>query len=159
VSNYRVVLRGVLEGRSVDAVAEALSRLSGKAPSVLRPMLASGKTLIAKRTVDVQKAVKYKQALEKIGCRCLIEAEITENIPMPKTDASVTVNLTTNVEARAQSPTMSRQFEYAKTPVSARFIAAGRVLRVKEWIGLAALGVMLYYGWDRIATTISGFPV
>ncbi len=145
MSNYRVVLRGVMAGRSVDQVAAALARLSNKTPQALKPML-SGKPVVAKRTDEVQKAVRYKKALEKIGCVCVIEAEITtgtvaKSVALP-TESAISVNLTTVTDS---SPPPAREYEYAKPPTAARLRALFNPLGLKEWLIIGALLVILCY--------------
>lgn len=77
VSNYRIVVRGIKPGRSVDQIVLSLARYSKKSTPQLRALLTSGKTIVAKRTALAQQAMQYKQFLDKLGCDCLVEAEIT----------------------------------------------------------------------------------
>ena len=142
MANYRIIVNGVKPGRSVDEVVEALSRMSMKSPAFLRQLL-DGRRVVIKRTFEVQKAVKYRRALEKIGCVCTIEADMTA----PEAPA-ITVDFTNSPD----SPDIQREvreIEYASKPGGWRGL--GKYLGVGEWV---LIGVLLlsaaYYGYKAL---------
>jgi len=141
MSNCKVVLRGVKEGHSVDDVVEALARYSKKPPERLRAILLSGKDAVAKRTPDAQQAMKYKKMLDEIGCRCVVEAEITGTSSSVE---SMTSSLTNLTEGASASPSVQREYQYASTPLSVRL----KMLRLPILLAVAlALG---YFAWLRL---------
>jgi hypothetical protein len=143
VANYRIIVNGVQPGRSVDEVVEALSRMSMKSPAFLHQLL-DGRKVVIKRTFEVQKAVKYRRALEKIGCVCTIEADMTA----PEAPA-ITVDFTNSPD----SPDIRREvreIEYANKPrMDWRRLRS--YLGPGEWI---LIGVLLlfavYYGYKAL---------
>jgi len=143
MANYRIIVNGVQPGRSVDEVAAALSRMSMKSPAFLRQLL-DGRKVVIKRTFEVQKAVKYRRALEKIGCVCTIEADMSQ----PDAPA-ITVDFTNSPD----SPDIRREvreIEYASKP-RADWRSLGKYLGAGEWI---LIGVLLlagvYYGYRAL---------
>lgn len=148
MSNYRVVIRGVQAGQSADAVASALAQFSKKTPDKLRSLLLSGRDLVAKRTPDMQPALRYKQMLEKMGCACVIEAEI-----VARKDKDVSNSITTSITSLTMPPstgtTAPRDYNYGKTPIGLRLREIARLLRFRELTGLAVLASVLYYGWTN----------
>lgn len=139
VSNYRILLRGVKPGRSIEEVVTALARYSKKPPDALRSLLRSGKPLVAKRTTEAQQATRYKLLLEKLGCDCLIEAEITERAD----SANTTSVLVTESYSDPQS-VPRRGVTYAQ---QSRFGALVEALHLKAVAVLAVLLGAAYYGW------------
>jgi hypothetical protein len=149
MSNYRVIVRGIKPDRTIDEVVESLSKLSLKSPALLRELL-DGRRVIVKRTNEVKKAAKYQRALAKIGCVCTIEADDAVRSDTT-TAAAITLNVTSALDNRSVLPGAGREFTYAKRPpLGVRGIL--RVMRVREWGLVAALLVVLYYGYlDFIA--------
>jgi hypothetical protein len=144
VSNYRVIIRGVQAGQSVDAVASALARFSKKTPEKIHSLLSSGRDLVAKRTPDMQPALRYKQLLEKMGCACHIQAEITPTDDDPGNSITSLTGLTAQPSASAASP---RDFTYNNTPIGMRIREISKLLRLKELVGATVLGFLGYYAW------------
>lgn len=141
--NYRIVVCGVMSGRSVDDVAESLAKMSLKPSATLRSLL-DGRRVVIKRTFEVQKAAQYKRTLESIGCVCLIEADASAP-PDPSVPA-ITVNFTTGTDNPTLPHNTVREYVYAKTPrLGIREIF--RILRIKEWIAVAVLLLALYHGY------------
>ena len=153
MSNYKLVVRGVVSGRSVDEVAEALARMSKRPANELRSLLKS-RPMVVKRTAEVEKAVRYKKALEQIGCECMIEAEIKPNsstaspAPADPSMASISVNVTSAFIA-ANTPTGPRQFDYAHYPMGARLRSVATVLRLKEWISVGVFASLVLYYYNN----------
>ncbi|GEM_PF-3847254 len=143
MSNYRIILCGVIAGRSIDEVAVALSGMSKKTPAALRPLL-DGRRVVIKRTYEVNKAVRYKRALQKIGCVCVIEAEAPSSADAPA--SAITVNFTTSMGSGEQKQAAVREYDYPKKPNPGLREMMG-LLRIKEWIVLGALLTALYYGY------------
>ena len=148
VSNYRIVLRGTKPGRSVDEVAQALARYSKKSPEKLRALLSSGKHMVAKRTTQAQQATQYKLLLEKLGCDCMIEAELTE----PTDSVNVTSVLVTDVaDAYSDEAAPRRGVTYAqRSRFSELMESIGRVFRPSVLLVLAILLAVLYFGWQQL---------
>jgi hypothetical protein len=142
MSHYRIMLRGVVKDRSVDEVVQALARYSKKPPDVLRSLLTSGRDVVAKRTAEVQYAMKYKQALENIGCICVIQAEITASSGTPTSDGSTSVLVTSFTTAQA-STAAAREYQYAKPPL------AVRMRGMTAWLGVTAMLAVAYFGWKN----------
>lgn len=145
MSNYRIILRGIKPGRSVDEVVNALARYSKKPPEKLRALLTSGKPMVAKRTALGQQATQYKLLLEKLGCDCIIEAEIT-NRPDSPNNTSV---LVTDV-ADSDERTPRRGVTYVQSTRAQEFMETiGRVFRPGRILLLVILLVVLYFGWQQ----------
>jgi hypothetical protein len=147
VSNYRIVIHGVRPGYSTEQVAQQLARFSKKPPATLRSLLSSNRPLLAKRTPDMQPALRYKQLLEQLGCDCKIEAEITR-----EPSASNTNNATTSLTDFTTSPSGSalppaREFQYRKASFRTHFRDLINRLRLKQLTLISFLGVLFYYGW------------
>jgi hypothetical protein len=122
MATYRIVICGVLPDRSVDRVALELARISKKSPEQLRSLL-DGRRVTVKRTDEVNKAVKYKHALKKVGCICTIEADDTGS-PHPSAPA-VTMSVTHLMgEEEVVHPAGAAEIVYAKRPFGAREIVA-----------------------------------
>jgi hypothetical protein len=138
MANYRIIVSGVQPGRSVDEVVAALSKMSMKSPAFLRQLL-DGRKVVIKRTFEVQKAVKYRRALEKIGCVCTIEADMTA----PEGPA-ITVDFTNSPDR--DIPTAPREIEYASKP-RFNWQSWRKYLGTGEWIIISVLLLAgLYYG-------------
>src|SRR5688572_8179455 len=144
MSHYRIILRGVTEGRSVDEVAQSLARFSKKPPETLRTLLTSGRDVVAKRSTEVQHAMKYKQALENIGCVCVIQAAITAIPEGSSADRSTSVLVTNLTSGRTSAPVEAKEYQYANPPLGMRMrgVAVG--------IGVAAATAAAYYGWINL---------
>jgi hypothetical protein len=146
VSNYRILLRGVKPGRSADQVALALARYSKKTPEQLRALFASGKHMVAKRTALAQEATKYKLLLDKLGCDCLIEAEITN----PAEATGNTSVLVTDVADAAYTGAPRRGVTYAQASRSRELAEKiGSAFRSRPFL-LLILCVALYFGWQHL---------
>lgn len=147
MSNYRVIIRGVQAGQSADQVALALARYSKKTPERLRSLLLSGRAVLAKRTQESQAAMRYKQMLEKMGCRCNIEAEITEPANAAANNGTTT-SLTGFTTSSPGATPAARDFQYRKAPIRIRLREMMRLSRLKALIGIAfVVAVFYYYGW------------
>jgi hypothetical protein len=145
MSNYRVVIHGVMAGQSADAVAESLARFSKKTPQMLKALLLSRRNVLAKRTPDMQPALRYKQMLEKMGCACRIDAEITTS---EDTDGNAAITSLTNLTmSQPNGTTGARDFQYKSTPIGMQLVEVLRIFRLKELIGMAVLASAFYYGW------------
>lgn len=148
MSNYRIILRGTQPGRSVDEVADALARYSKKSPDKLRELLGSGKHMVAKRTDVAQQAAHYKLLLEKLGCDCFIEAEMTKPTEQHHTTS---VLVTDTVDARAVEAVPRRGVTYVQ---HSRFGEMVEHLGRKFWSGMAAGVIILlavfYMRWQGI---------
>jgi hypothetical protein len=144
VSNYRIVIRGVLPGHSAEQVAAALARFSKKSPEKLQALLMSGKDLLAKRTPDMQPALRYKQMLEKMGCACHINAEITERTNNDVSENIVT-SLTNLTMSRPSGTAAPRDFKYQRAPLGVQLQELMRLL--KPMTAITIFGSAVYYGW------------
>jgi len=141
VSNYRVLLRGIKPGRSVDEVVRALAPYSKKSPEQLRALLTSGKHMVAKRTALAQHATQYKLLLDKLGCDCLIEAEITSRADISHT----TSVLVTGVADSSNGSAPRRGVMYVQQTRFGEFVR--NVRRVFRPAIMLILFVALYFGW------------
>jgi hypothetical protein len=141
MSHYRIMLRGVVKGRSVDEVVQSLARFSKKPPEALRTLLTSGRDVVAKRVAEVQHAVKYKQALENLGCVCVIQAEITAPSDAPASEGSTSVLVTSFTTGQASVQASAREYQYASPPL------AVRMRGMTAWLGVVAMLAVAYYGW------------
>jgi hypothetical protein len=146
MSNYRVIVRGVKPGRTIDEVVESLSKLSLKSPAVLREVL-DGRRVIVKRTFEVKKAATYQRTLSKIGCVCTIEADDAVRSGGDTTAPAITVNVTSALENRAVLPSMGREFVYAKAPPLVGLRGTLQFIRMREFGLVVLLLVVLYYGY------------
>jgi len=144
MSNYRIIIRGVLPGHSADGVALSLARFSKKPPEKLKALLLSGKDLLAKRPPDMQPALRYKQMLEGMGCACHINAEITGK-PDAEDGDNVVTSLTSLTTSRTGSTTAAQSFRYQRTPIAVQMRELSRL--VKPLIATAIMGSAVYYGW------------
>lgn len=149
MSNYRIVLRGVKPGRSIDGVAQALGRYSKKAPEKLHALLTSGKSIVAKRTALAQQAMHYKRLLDKLGCDCFIEAEITG----PADSSNITSVLVTDVAGPSSDAALGRGVAYVQhTRLQELAEKIGRAFRPGRSLPLLILLVVLYFGWQQLRT-------
>jgi hypothetical protein len=140
MATYRIVICGVLPDRSIDAVALELARISKKSPEQLRTLL-DGRRVTVKRTDEVNKAVKYKHALKKIGCVCTIEAADTGS-PHPSTPA-VTMSVTRLMGEEEVAPSAGApEIVYPKRPFGPREVV-GYVRRLAP-VALLALVYVAY---------------
>ncbi len=143
MSNYRILLRGVKPGRSVDEVVQALARYSKKSPEQLRALLTSGKPMVAKRTAIAQHATQYKLLLDKLGCDCLIDAEITT-----RADSSHTTSVLVTDVADSSYGAPRRGVTYLQKTRFGEFVEnVGRVFRPGI---VLILFVVLYFGWLHV---------
>jgi len=74
MATYRVILTGVLEGLEARRVAPQLALLC-KVPVDGAMALLSSPRMVIKRALNAEMASQYKAALQKVGCRALIEQE------------------------------------------------------------------------------------
>lgn len=147
VSNYRILLRGVKPGRSIDEVVSALARYSKKSPDQLRVLLTSGKSMVAKRTALAQQATQYKMLLDKLGCDCVIDAEITKGADSPN-NTSV---LVTDVADASYEGAARRGVSYAQTTRFGELAdSIKRIFSPKKLLVLAVLFAALYFGWQHV---------
>lgn len=146
MSNYRIVLRGIKPGQSVAQVADALARYSKKSPDKLRALLGSGKYMVAKRTTVAQQATQYKLLLERLGCDCVIEAEITR----PEDSTHTTSVLVTDIADDANA-TPRRGINYVQPT---RLQEVRERLAPMLWpgvlVGVGVLLVVFYLHWEQI---------
>jgi hypothetical protein len=148
VSNYRILLRGVKPGRSVDEVVRALTRYSRKSPEQLRTLLTSGKPMVAKRTGLAQQATQYKLLLDKLGCDCLIEAEITG----PADSSRTTSVLVTDVTDSSYGVAPRTGVTYVQhTRLGELVENIERVFRPTMLLVLTILFVVIYFGWRQLS--------
>jgi hypothetical protein len=149
VSNYRILLRGVKPGRSVDEVVRELARFSRKSPEQLRALFVGGKPMVAKRTALAQQATKYKLLLDKCGCDCIIEAEITHRADSHHT----TSVLVTDVADSSHEGAPRRGVTYAQQTRFGEFMEnIVRMFRPTMLLVLVILFVVLYFGWQQLRT-------
>lgn len=71
---YRVAIEGVRQDFETDQVVGELVALFKQTPEQVRALLA-GKGVVVKKGVDLATANKYREALERRGCACLIAPE------------------------------------------------------------------------------------
>jgi len=90
--SYRVVIRGVLPGFTMEQVIDHLSPLFKVTADTLRPQLQT-QNFVAKGGVDLQTAAKYEKLLRQHGCVCVVEPE-----------HDYTVNVNYNVFIRGMLP-------------------------------------------------------
>lgn len=74
MSNYHVIIKGHKDNIDINVVLENLSILFKSDIEKIRPVLAS-KNFIAKRSLELEVAKKYKKVLEDAGCVAVIESE------------------------------------------------------------------------------------
>lgn len=72
--SYRVVIRGVLSGFTLEQVIGHLAPLFKVTADSLRPQLQT-QNFVAKAGVDLQTAAKYENLLRQHGCMCVVEPE------------------------------------------------------------------------------------
>lgn len=72
--SYRVVIRGVLPGFTLEQVIGHLAPLFKATAEGLRPQLQT-QNFLAKGGVDLQTAAKYEELLTQHGCVCVVEPE------------------------------------------------------------------------------------
>src|SRR5688572_11111789 len=142
MSHYQIILRGVTNGQSIDQVVESLARYSKKSPEALRALLTSGRDVIANRTLDEQHAVRYKQALEKIGCVCVIQAKITAPPAGSRADSNTSVLVTNFTDGHSGNHAVAREYQYASAPLAVRMRAITDTARMTMWVGLIAVLVV-----------------
>ena len=132
---YRVVVRGIKPGHSLDEVVEALSRLLKMRPAMLRLAL-DGRKMVFMRTTDVQRAAAHRRTLEMMGCACSVETE--RPAPPPADDQAFTVNFAT----AAIDPAPGRNFQFAQPPTRRKMLV--NYLRANR-ISLGIAAVLLLY--------------
>ena len=148
MSNYRVMLRGIKPGRSVDDVVAALARYSRKSPVQLRALLTSGKPMVAKRTALAQQATQYKLLLDKLGCNCVIDAEITSAVDDSPHATSV---LVTDVADSSYQGSLRRGVTYVQKTRFQEFVhSIGQAFRPRILLGLVIVLAVLYFGWQQL---------
>ncbi len=112
-------------------------------------MLTSGKHMVAKRTALAHKATQYKLLLDKLGCDCLIEAEITSRADSPN-NTSV---LVTDVADSSYGAAPRRGVTYVQQTRFGEFVEnIRRVFRPTMSLVLVILFVVLYFGWQQLRT-------
>ena len=74
MATYRVILTGVMEGLEARRVAPQLALLC-KVPVDGAMALLSSPRMVIKRALNAEMASQYKAALQKVGCKALIEQE------------------------------------------------------------------------------------
>jgi hypothetical protein len=79
-STYRIIIRGVRPGQTLDRVAERLAELFKMRVDEVTAILTE-RAMTIKRGVDLETAAKYQASLEKRGCACLIEPEQGDLVP------------------------------------------------------------------------------
>jgi hypothetical protein len=87
MSNYHVIIKGHKDNIDINVVLENLSILFKSDIEKIRPVLAS-KNYIAKRSLELDVAKKYKKILEDAGCVAVIESEFDFDEPVTKLEAS-----------------------------------------------------------------------
>lgn len=78
---YRVVIGGLKEGFSKDQVNINLANLFKTTIEKL-PDISSESNYVVKKNLDKETAEKYQSAIEKQGCKCLIEPEVDVKISL-----------------------------------------------------------------------------
>src|SRR5262249_45763299 len=78
MTTYRVVIEGgVLQGFAPDDVRRRLASLIGRGDEIAATLLSGGPSTV-KRGIDEATALRYVEALRKIGVRCHEEQETIE---------------------------------------------------------------------------------
>ncbi len=143
MATYRVVLTGVLEGLDAGQVAPQLALLC-KVPVEGAMALLANPRMVIKHALNAETAALYKTALQKVGCRALIEQESDGGAPT-STLASSGVAQRAHVwlkslAARAQLDGLVAQVRNVVAPIAGfaqRYAARahGRIKPVKAAMG------------------------
>lgn len=105
--------------------------------------------MVAKRTALAQEATKYKLLLDKLGCDCSIEAEITN----PREATGNTSVLVTDVADSSYEGAARRGVTYVQTTrLGELAIKVRQTLESRTLLVFVFLAAVVYFGWQHLHT-------